>query len=318
MKFAFARPLLRMLLPAMVLAGTGPARAAGEAPYTVVELERGFSRLQDAVNAIGNRMATIRIAAGVHHDCAIQRAGDIAFVAATGRPTVLAGRACEDKAALVLRGRSARVEGLTFADLESRDGNGAGIRLEHGNLLIRRSWFRDSQQGLLTASDPAGRVVIEGSTFTRLGTCASPAGCAHSVYVGDYGELVISGSRFEAGAGGHYVKCRAPRIVVREFSFDDAGGASTNYMIDLPNGATGQITGNWFVQGRDKENHSAFIAVAAEERTASSSGLEIAGNHADFVPGLSRTSAFIADWSGDRIALGTNVLAPGIVAYDPR
>jgi DNA-binding transcriptional LysR family regulator len=35
-------------------------------------------------------------------------------------------------------------------------------------------------------------------------------------------------------------------------------------MIDLPNGAAGRIAGNWFVQGADKENHSAFIAVAAE------------------------------------------------------
>ena len=223
-----------MILLATALAGGGMARAADGLPYTVVELGRGYARLQDAVNAIGDRMATIRIAPGTHRDCAIQRAGDIAFVAASPQSTVLAGRTCEDKAALVLRGRSARVEGLTFAGLTSRDGNGAGIRLEHGNLLIRRSWFRDSQQGLLTASDPAGRVTIERSTFTRLGTCTSPAGCAHSVYVGDYGELVITGSRFEAGAGGHYVKCRAPRITVRDSSFDDTAGTGTNYMIDLP------------------------------------------------------------------------------------
>ena len=309
---------LRAILLACALVGAGAVRAENESPYTVVELGRSYARLQDAVNAIGDRMATIRIAPGTHHDCAIQRAGDIAFVAAGAGPTVLAGRTCEDKAALVLRGRSARVEGLTFAGLASRDGNGAGIRLEHGNLLIRRSWFRDSQQGLLTASDPAGRVVIEASTFTRLGTCASPAGCAHSVYVGNYGELVITGTRFETGAGGHYVKCRAPRITVRDSSFDDAGGSGTNYMIDLPNGASGLIAGNWFVQGRDKENHSAFIAVAAEERTTSSAGLEIAGNHAGFVPGLNRTSAFVANWSGDRLSLGANALEPGIVAYDPR
>lgn len=310
--------LAGLALLAGALAGGDPATAAGDPPYAVVELGRRYARLQDAVDAIGDRMATIRIAPGVHRDCAIQRAGDIAFVAATDRPTSLVGRACEDKAALVLRGRSARVEGLTFAELTSRDGNGAGIRLEHGNLLVRRSWFRDSQQGLLTASDPAGRIVIESSTFTRLGTCAFPGGCAHSLYVGDYGELVILDSRFESGVGGHYVKCRAPRITVRDSSFDDADGSGTNYMIDLANGATGQITGNWFVQGRNKENHSAFIAVAAEGAKNSSAGLEIAGNHASFVPGLGRTSAFVADWSGDRLSLGDNVLTRGITAYDPR
>ena len=36
-------------------------------------------------------------------------------------------------------------------------------------------------------------------------------------------------------------------------------------MIDLPAGAQGIIANNWFVQGRDKENYSAFIALGAEE-----------------------------------------------------
>lgn len=35
-------------------------------------------------------------------------------------------------------------------------------------------------------------------------------------------------------------------------------------MIDLPAGSVGTITHNEFVQGRNKENYSAFIAVGAE------------------------------------------------------
>ena len=59
-------------------------------------------------------------------------------------------------------------------------------------------------------------------------------------------------SRFEQGTGGHYLKSRAARNVIEGNSFDDANGHGTNYLIDLPNGGTGAIRGNWFVQGRDK------------------------------------------------------------------
>jgi hypothetical protein len=53
----------------------------------------------------------IRIDAGRWRDCAAQIAGDVKFVAAVPGKTIFDGRLCEDKAALVLRGRSSRVEG---------------------------------------------------------------------------------------------------------------------------------------------------------------------------------------------------------------
>jgi hypothetical protein len=198
------------------------------------------------------------------------------------------------------------------------DGNGAGVRLEKGNLAVEQAWFRDSQQGILSADDPASTVVIDKSTFTRLGTCEGAGGCAHSVYFGSYGAVTITRSRFEAGRGGHYVKSRGPRIAVLASSFDDSAGKATNYMIDLPAGATGRIAGNWFVQGRDKENYSAFIAVAAEGRANSSAGLDIEGNDARFAPGVDRQSAWVADWSGDPLAIGINTLGAGLKRFEKR
>jgi hypothetical protein len=263
-------------------------------------------------------MGTIRIAAGRHGDCAVQEAGDVLYIAAVPGKTEFAGVACEGKAALVLRGRSARVEGLTFSGMSVSDGNGAGIRLEKGNLAVAQAWFRDSQQGILTASDPTSTIAIDKSTFTRLGTCEFSAGCAHSIYIGEYGALSVTRSRFEQGRGGHYVKSRARRIAVLNSSFDDSAGQATNYMIDLSNGAAGRIAGNWFVQGRNKENHSAFIAVAPEGRSNSSNHLAIEGNDARFVPGLARRSVFVADWSGDAIAIGQNTLASSLTRFEKR
>lgn len=310
---AFAVPLLML---AALPAGQGLAQQA--APYTVVETGRGYERLQDAVDAIGGGAGTIRFASFSFADCAVQTAGDILYTAAVPGQAVLDGVTCEGKAALVLRGRRARIDGMVFANMAVGDGNGAGIRLEHGDLAISQSWFRDSQQGILTANDDRGSITIDKSTFTRLGTCEGPGGCAHSVYVGGYGSLTVTRSRFEAGRGGHYLKSRAPRIVVQDCSFDDSRGKATNYMIDLPAGATGRIAGNWFVQGRDKENYSAFIAVSAEGGGNSSSGLVVESNDARFASGVSRESTFVANWSKDALAIGTNSLGEGLKRQDKR
>ncbi len=151
------------------------SRRAAPAPYTVVETGQGYARLQQAVDAIGGGKGTITVAAGRHADCAVQSAGEVAYVAAEPGAAVFDGTTCEGKAALVLRGRAAEVSGLVFQNMRVADFNGAGIRLEKGDLTVAESWFRDSQQGILTAADPAGRIVVDRSTFTRLGTCEGPA-----------------------------------------------------------------------------------------------------------------------------------------------
>jgi hypothetical protein len=105
-------------------------RLRRQAPYTVVETGQGFDRLQDAINAIDTGTGTIRIAPGTWHDCGVQPHGNIAFVAQVPGQSIFDGTVCEGKAALVLRGRSSRVEGLVFQNLAIGDANGAGIRLE--------------------------------------------------------------------------------------------------------------------------------------------------------------------------------------------
>jgi hypothetical protein len=303
-----------LLALALIAAPTWGQPAQG--PFEVRELGTHYDSLQDAIDAIGGGRGTIVIAPGRYRQCAVQEAGRIAFLAAEPGTAILDGVACQGKAALVLGGSAARVEGLVFENIRVSDENGAGIRLEGGDLIIRDALFRDSENGILAGDDEGASILIERSTFARLGLCASD--CAHSIYVGRYGALVVRRSRFERGTGGHYVKSRAVRIEVTDSSFDDASGKATNYMIDLSNGAVGLIARNVFVQGRDKENYSAFIAVAPEGADNSSSGLAIADNEAGFVPGLSRTSAFVADWSGEALSLGENRLAFGLARLQRR
>lgn len=294
------------------------AQPKAQASFTVEETGRGYGSLQDAVDAIGNREGTVVIAPGNWNECAVQREGVVHFRAAQAGTALLGGKACEGKAALVLRGRGASVDGLVFADISVADGNGAGIRLEEGPLKVSQSWFRDSQQGILTTNGVESELVIDKSTFTRLGTCENSAGCAHSIYVGDYGSLKVTRTRFEQGVGGHYLKSRTARIVIEDCSFDDSNGRGTNYLIDLPNGGSGTIRRNWFVQGRDKENWSALIAIGAEGAQYASDGLEISGNTAQLVPGLSRNPAFVADWTGDALVIENNDLGPGVKRFERR
>ncbi|MEO0440925.1 MAG: right-handed parallel beta-helix repeat-containing protein, partial [Pseudomonadota bacterium] len=95
-------------------------------------------------------------------------------------------------------------------------------------------------------------------------------------------------------------------------------GRATNYMIDLPAGATGTIANNVFVQGQNKENYSAFIAVAAEGRDHSSAGLNIHSNNAGLANGVQRNTWFVADWSGDQIRIANNSLGRGLSRYERR
>ncbi|WP_128891258.1 right-handed parallel beta-helix repeat-containing protein [Erythrobacter sp. HKB08] len=316
------RPSLRWiaLLGALAVAAipAGALLAQTGKPFTVVETGRSYAKLQDAVNAIGRGGGTVAIAPGTYRECAVQAAGNVAYLASEPGTAIFDGVTCEGKAALVLRGDSASVSGIVFRRMAVPDFNGAGIRLEKGNLTVSQSWFTDSQQGILTANDPTARIVIDKSTFSGLGTCEGGGGCAHSIYIGDYGHLRVTRSRFERGTGGHYLKARAAKVEIASSSFDDSSGRSTNYMIDLPAGATGQISNNWFVQGRSKENYSAFIAVGAEQRLHSSDGLLIAGNDARIAPDIRRDTVFVADWSGAQIRLGENALGVGLKPFERR
>lgn len=306
-----------LLLAAFLLTGTA-ANAQGGQPFVIKENGRSFATLQAAVDAIGDRRGTIEIASGTYRQCAVQTRGVVIYTARKSGTVTFDRRSCEGKAALVLRGLGAEVRGITFTNMAVGDGNGAGIRLEKGVLNVAYSRFLNSQQGILTADDPSGRIYILRSTFSGLGTCEHSAGCAHSIYIGNYGSLTVKESRFEKGRGGHYVKARSANVTLEDNSFDDAAGTGTNYMIDLPAGSKGTIANNWFVQGRDKENYSAFIALGAEDLLHDPDGLVVKDNTARFVPGLNRTSVFLADWTNSRVVMSGNSLARGLTRYELR
>ncbi len=157
------------------------ASAQNTAPFQVAETGRSYASLQQAVSAIGEGEGTIIIAPGSYRQCAVQSAGAVSFRATVPGRAIFDGGVCEGKAALVLRGASATIDGIVFQNMRVPDGNGAGIRLEKGDLTITRSIFRNSEQGILTAEDRSGAISIDRSTFTGLGRCDRGLSCAHSI-----------------------------------------------------------------------------------------------------------------------------------------
>lgn len=303
---------------ALLLAVAAPAAAQTSAPYMVVETGERFARLDDALLSFRGRDGTILIAPGVHRDCGVQQAGRVTFRAERPGTAIFDGVACEGKAALVLRGEGSVVDGLIFRNMRVPDGNGAGVRIEMGDLTIVNSMFLDSQEGVLGFEEAPRRISVDRSTFSGLGQCDETPDCAHSIYLGNEGRVSVTNSRFERGRGGHYLKVRAPEVIVTDNSFDDSEGSRTNYMIDLPEGASGVIARNAFVQGPRKENRSALIAVAAEKRRFRSGGLRVENNDARLAPGAAGEPAFVADWSGEGARPGANRIGTGIRRYEAR
>jgi len=311
---------MRLVLAVLIasLTALSPAQARASAPFTIAETGQGFGTLAAAVQAIGAGTGTIVIAPGVYRECAVQSAGVITYRAANPGTVIFEGVTCEDKAALVLRGQGSTIDGIIFRGYRVRDGNGAGIRTEAGDLTVRNAMFLDSQEGILGRQDAAQRVLIDHSTFAGLGQCDETPGCAHSIYLANRGQVSVTNSRFERGTGGHYVKLRVPNAIITDNSFDDTRGRKTNYMIDLSEGGSGLIARNTFVQGRDKENWSALIVVAAEAQTYSANGLRIIDNDARLAPGDTRSPAFVANVSRDRLAIGANRLGPRLRLFEQR
>lgn len=306
---------MRTLTPLLALALLGAAPATS--PFTIAETGEGFTTLDQAVRAVGDKRATILIAPGTYRECAVQEAGVITFKAVEPGRAIFESETCEDKAALVLRGRGSTVDGLVFRGYSVNDGNGAGIRIETGDLNVVNAMFLDSQEGILGGSPNGQKIAIDHSTFSGLGQCDQSENCAHSVYLINKGSVTITRSRFERGNGGHYVKLRTPHVEILDSSFDDSAGKNTNYMIDLSEGGTGLIARNVFVQGAHKENDSGLIVVAAEARTYSSAGLRIEDNEASMAPGAGGNPAFVADLSHQALAVGANRLR-GMRAFETR
>jgi hypothetical protein len=155
------------------------------------------------------------------------------------------------KAIWVVQGNNTTVENIEFSNASVPDQNGAGIRIEGGNITIRNCYFHDNEDGILGGDGANCNVVIENSEFARNGF---GDGYSHNLYIGHAAGLTFRFNYSHHAKIGHTLKSRAlVNYILYNRIMDEADGTAS-YEIDLPNGGTSCIIGNIVQQGPATDN----------------------------------------------------------------
>jgi hypothetical protein len=173
---------------------------------------------------------------------------------------IAAGASAEQKGLWVVRARRVTVEDIDFSGVRVPDSNGAGIRLERGQLTVRRCRFHDNETSVLTSSDPEGELVMEG---VQIGYSGWRSGLAHGIYVGRIARFRLSGSWVHHHHIGHLVKSRALVNRIEYNRLTDQTGGRASYELEFPDGGAADVVGNLIQQGRDTRN-SVIVSYGAE------------------------------------------------------
>jgi hypothetical protein len=220
---------------------------------------------------------TIVIAEGTYAECAVWRADNLT-IRGSGSGARFEGPVCNNKATFIISGRNVVVDNIGFANAQSTDGNGAGIREQGDELLVENSNFTNNQDGILAgAGGPESRITVRNSKFTHNGACL-PGGCAHAIYVGHLALLRVENSHFIGTQSGIAIKSRALRTEIVGSTIEDGPEGTSSYLVDIPNGGTLLMSGNTLERGPNAENHTAVVSIGEEGRLQLSTGIDIRDN----------------------------------------
>ena len=221
-----------------------------------------------------------------------------------GRPHIDAsGASAEGKAIWVIRANNATVDNIEFSGAHVSAHNGAGIRLELANLTVANSYFHDNDEGILTAREGIGKILIEYSEF---GYNGFGDGLSHNIYINHADSFTLQYSYSHHANIGHLVKSRAKiNYILYNRLTDEAGGAAS-YELDLPSGGSSYVIGNVIEQSAASPNNTLL------------SYLEEAGNVRNSVnPGQDLyvvSNTFVNDQSaGTFVNIDPSVTVPAIV-----
>ncbi len=193
------------------------------------------------------------VAVWTQRDLVIRAEGNGATLAAHGA-------SAEDKGTFVFRGSDAVLENLTFVGARSRDGNGAGIRMDNSvNLTVRKCGFEENENGILASNDIGSVLTVIDSAFTNNG---AGDGQTHNLYVGQIARLSVSGCYFARAHVGHLLKTRARESFISYSRLSGEDGTSS-YELEFPSGGRAAVIGCVIEQGPKTEN-ATIISYGAE------------------------------------------------------
>lgn len=170
----------------------------------------------------------------------------------TGRPHIdAAGANAQGKAIWVIAGDDTTIENVELSGCHVPDANGAGIRQEGANLLVRGAYFHDNENGILAGANAASTITIEASEFAHNG---AGDGYSHNLYIGGIARLVFRGNWSHGAVVGHLLKSRAARNDILYNRLTGEAGGSESYEINLPNGGLSFVIGNLVEQPPTTQN----------------------------------------------------------------
>lgn len=174
------------------------------------------------------------------------------------------------KAILVISGNNTIVENIEFSDATVPDKNGAGIRMEGTNIIIKNCYFHNCEDGVLGGN---GTVIIKNSEF---GYCGYGDGYSHNLYINACDTFILQSCFTHNAKEGHTIKSRARTNYIL-YNRIESANSTTSYEINLPNGGTTFIIGNQIQQGSNTHN-SAIIDFGSEGISQHDSTLYIINN----------------------------------------
>ena len=257
---------------------TAPIIAAGAHVLTVGSGEQ-YATVAQAVGAAQDG-DTIVVNAGTYtNDFAVIHA-KITMIGVGGMVNMVATVPPANLKGILTVDNSADIENFSFsgAAIDDADGgNGAGIRYEGGNLVLRNDSFQQNQNGIMGSAVlglASNTVTMDHDTFNQNG---SGSGYTHNAYIGAVDSLTVTNSVFEQANVGHELKSRALVNTINNNSFYDGPTATASYDIDLPNGGADTVTNNTIEKGPNAEN-DAMVHFGGEGIPYSGSSLLLQDN----------------------------------------
>ena len=256
-----------VILTGIVMASPGPAAT----------LKVGANQTYKAPSAAAAAAKNgdhIEIDPGEYFDCAVWNADNL-VIEGTGPGVVITDKTCMGKGLFVVEGKNTTVRNLTLTRARVPDMNGAGIRLDNGDLTVDNVKFIDNQNGIM-GGVPGTTVTVRNSEFDKNGICLGA--CAHGIYVDNVDLLRVENSRFSNTRQGHSIKSRALRTEVTGSTVTDGQDGTSSYLIEAPYGGTLIARGNTVEKGPKSENHNAAIAIGAEGVTHPTPEITVSDN----------------------------------------
>lgn len=229
---------------------------------------------------IAKEGSIIEIEAGEYpEDVAVWRQSNITIRGVGGLVHLQAnGKVAEAKAIWMIKGNNIVIENIEFSGAKAPYKNGAGIRMEGTNLILRHCHFHDNEMGILTGRNLASEIIIENSEFNNnIVDYKRHQRLGHNIYIGEIAKFTLTGSYIHDAKIGHNVKSRArENYILYNRITDEKLGSS--YLLDLPNGGSAFIIGNIFHQSIINDNYALLSFAAERNREDASSSLYVINN----------------------------------------